>query len=72
MEKYIRLNANENPYDDVMEKVFSEISKDYNKLNRYPDENSYELRKVYGKYINKAPKKIMFFHNYFLKKNLLN
>ena len=40
MEKYIRLNANENPYDDVMERVFSEISKDYNKLNRYTDENS--------------------------------
>ena len=60
MEKYIRLNANENPYDDVMERVFSEISKDYNKLNRYPDENSYELRKAYGKYINKAPEKIMF------------
>ena len=50
MEKYIRLNANENPYDDIMERVFSEISKDYNKLNRYPDENSYELRKAYGKY----------------------
>lgn len=60
MEKYIRLNANENPYDDVMERVFSEISKYYNKLNRYPDENSYELRKAYGKYINKVPEKIMF------------
>ncbi len=58
LEKYIKLNTNENPFSPAPS-VLKAIKKECNaNLRRYPDATAYTLRKAFAELVNLAPENI--------------